>query len=322
MSVGLSTERLHGLRSHLVILMLAALWVLLLAGVALTQPWILSGYTVTSVLQFTTLLALVSLGQGLVVIGGSGVDLSVGGNVSLSAILGGLALQAGWPAWTLPLVCTASGLLLGAFNGLLVTRLRITPLILTLGSFYLFSGLALALTNGGTIPGVPAWLTGWGRGTWGVIPAPFLVLVVPAFALGILVLWQTSWGRWIYAMGASERAAHLSGIPVDRLRMAIFSVTGALCGLAAFVSLAWLGSARPNIGLNLELEALTAAMLGGLAIAGGRGAMPGVLAAALLIVTLKTVMLQAGLDTVWQVGTIGLLLIAALFVDRYALHKG
>lgn len=314
--------RLHGLRSHLVVMMLGLLWVALLAFLVTVQPWVLSPWTMTSVLQFSTLLALVALGQGMVVIGGSGVDLSVGGIVSLSAILGGLAFAAGLPAWALVILCPVLGALMGAFNGLLVNTLKVTPLILTLGTFYLYSGTALALTNGGSIGGLPAWLTGWGRGTWGIMPLPFLWLVIPAYIIAIVILWKTSWGRWIYAMGAGERAAHLSGIPVDRLRFIIYTITGALCGTAGFVSLAWLGSGRPNIGLNLELDSLTAVMLAGVAIDGGKGAIPGVLAAVLLIILLKTAMLQGGLNTVWQVGTVGILLIVALFADRYSMKKG
>ncbi|WP_428924828.1 ABC transporter permease [Marinibacterium sp. SX1] len=314
--------RLHGLRSHLVVIMLMVLWAALLLFLVTVQPWVLSPCTMTSVLQFSTLLALVALGQGLVVIGGSGVDLSVGGTVSLTAVLGTMAFSAGLPAWGLIILCPLLGAVLGAFNGWLVNTLRVTPLILTLGTFYLYSGSALALTNGASLGGLPAWLTTWGRGSWGILPLPFLWLVVPAYLVAILLLWQTSWGRWIYAMGAGEKAAHLSGIAVDRLRFIIYTITGALCGTAGFVSIAWLGSGRPNIGLNLELEALTAVMLAGVAIDGGKGAIPGVLAAVLLIVTLKTAMLQGGLNPVWQVGCVGLLLIVALFADRYSMNRG
>ena len=98
----------------------------------------------------------------------------------------------------------------------------------------------------------------------------------------------TAWGRWIYAMGFNERSARLVGIPVDRARLILYSLSGVLSGAAALISLAWLGSGRPNIGQNLELELLTAAMLGGIAILGGRGGVGGVFAAVMLLVTLKT----------------------------------
>lgn len=311
------------LRDNLVLAMLVALWVGMLATIALTEPWILSARTLTSVLQFSTILALVSLGLGLVVLaGGAGFDLSVGGTVSLSAVLAMFAHDAGLPGVLLPVACIGIGLALGFFNGILVTRLGLYPLIVTLGTFYLFSGLALALTGGAAQSGVPEWALVWGRGNWGPLPLPFLTLVIPAIMLALIVMLRTAWGSWIMAMGGDDRAAHLSGIPVARVRLVLYTVTGGLAGLAAFVSLAWLGSARPNIGVNLELEALTAVLLGGIAITGGRGGLTGVLAAVFLVVMLKTALLQSGINTVWQTGAIGLLLLLALFANRFSLSKG
>jgi ribose transport system permease protein len=305
-------------RGQLVHMMLVTFWLLLIGWIAFYQSWMLSGLTVISVLQFSTILALVSLGMALVMLSGSNVDLSVGGITSMAAVLGAMALGAGLPVWALLPTCLLAGAVMGGFNGFMVTRLKLMPLIVTLGSFYIFSGAALAITGGGNIPVVAEGLVAWGRGLWGNFPLPFLSLVVPLFLLAIVMMHHTTWGRWIMATGYNEKAAHLSGLPVDRLRFLLFVASGALGGLAGFVSLAWLGSARANIGVNLELEALTAVMLGGLAINGGRGALVGVLAAVLLIVTLKTAMLQSGLNTVWQVGAVGLLLVLVLFANRFS----
>ena len=305
------------LRKNPALAILALLWVLLALMVALVRPEMASGTSLTSILQFATILALVALGQGLVILaGGAGIDLSVGGTVSLSAVLAMMAFKAGMPGPLLPLACLAIGAILGLLNGVLVARLKIFPLIVTLGTFYVYSGLALSLTGGAAQGGVPGWALPFGRGTAGAIPLPFLLTVVPAFALAAVVLSLTSWGRWIYAMGHNEASARLVGIPVDRVRTILYTLCGTLAGLASFVSLAWLGSGRPNVGVNLELESLTAAMLGGIAIFGGRGSILGVLAAVVLIVTLKTAMLQLGLNTVWQLGAVGLLLILVLLADR------
>ncbi|WP_173934939.1 ABC transporter permease [Chelativorans sp. Marseille-P2723] len=310
-------------RNQPVLLVLALLWVGLISAIALFQPHILNVYTFTGILQFASILALVSLGQSLVILaGGAGIDLSVGGNVSLTAVLTMMALVAGLDAGWMPLLCVAIGAGLGLTNGILVTRLGFYPLIVTLGTFYIYSGVALALTGGSAISGVPTWSLTWGRGSWGVIPLPFLTLVLPAFIMAAIILSLTSWGRWIYAMGYNERSARLVGIPVDRVRILLYTLGGALSGLAALVSLAWLGSARPNIGVNLELESLTAAMLGGIAIFGGRGHVFGVFAAVILLVTLKTAMLQMGFNTVLQVGVVGLLLILVLLADRLSQHRG
>ena len=297
--------------------LLLGLWVILMIVMAISAPNFLSRFTLTTVLQFATILALVSLGQALVVLcGGAGIDLSVGGAVSLSAVLAFICINNGLP-WLLVLpTCIVSGLLLGLFNGLLVTRLNLMPLIVTLATLFVYSGAALALTGGATRSGVPTWLTEWGRGDIGGIPLPFLTMVLPTFALTALVLGASAWGRWIYAAGFDERAARLSGVPVDRIRLIAYSLSGSLAGLAAFVSIAWLGSARPNIGQNLELESLTAIMLGGIGIFGGTGGIGGVFAAVLLLVTLKNGLQFHNISAVWQLGAIGALLIVVLLLDR------
>ncbi len=301
---------------------LCGLWAATVLGLVVLKPGALSAATVTTVLQFSTLLALVGLGQSLVILcGGAGIDLSVGGVASLSACLAMLAYRAGLPALLLPPAAVVAGALLGWFNGLMVTRLRILPLIVTLGTFYVYSGSAVAVTGGAALGGVPAWLIPWGRGTLGSIPLPFLTTAVPSFAIAAVLLATTSWGRWVYALGFDERSARLVGIAVDRIRILAYVASGALAGLAALVSLAWLGSARPDIGQNLELTSLTAAMLGGIGIFGGRGGVLGVLAAVLLLVTLQTSLLQLNINSIWQVGIIGTLLIAVLLADRFALRR-
>lgn len=302
-----------------ILAILVLLWVVVVAGLAILKPGAFSLVTITTILQFSTILALVTLGQALVVLcGGAGIDLSVGGTMSLSAVLAMLAVKAGLPAACIPIVCLLAGVTLGAFNGWLVTRLGILPLIATLGTFYVYSGLALALTKGAAQSGVPDWLTAWGRAVIAGVPLPFLTAALPAFLLTLVLLHTTSWGRWIYAMGFNERSARLVGIPVDRFRLMAYAISGLCAGLAALVSLAWLGSGRPNIGQNLELNSLTAAMLGGIAIFGGRGGVGGVLAAVLLLVTLQTGLLQLNVNTVWQVGIVGALLVLVLFVDRFS----
>ncbi len=301
---------------------LCALWIVVALGLAVLAPGAINAYTVTTILQFSTILALVALGQALVVLaGGAGIDLSVGGTVSLTAVGAMMAVQAGMPGWLLPPACVLGGALLGTINGGLVTRVRLLPLIVTLGTFYIYSGLALALTGGSAQSGVPAWLIGWGRGQIGAVPLPFLTTALPGFAIAAVLLSTTSWGRWIYAIGFNEHAARLSGINVDRSRRLIYSISGACSGVAALVSLAWLGSGRPDIGTNLELTSLTAAMLGGIAIFGGVGGVGGVLAAVIVLVTLQIGLLQLNVNSIWQVGIVGLLLIVVLLVDRLSSRR-
>jgi ribose transport system permease protein len=303
--------------SSRILLLLTALWLAVIIFLAALAPSVFSASTVTTVLQFATILALVSLGQCLVIVaGGAGIDLSVGGMVSLSVILSMLAVKSGMPPVLLPPACILFGGLLGLLNGILVTRLKILPLIATLGTLFIYSGLALALTGGAAQSGVPQWLLPWGRGVLLFIPLPFLTLVTPIFLVAAVLLLFSAWGRWLLAMGFNERSARLVGIPVDRARLLVYALSGVLAGFAGLVSLAWLGSGRPNIGQNLELESLTAVMLGGIAITGGVGGVGGVIAAVVLLITLKTGLLQLNVNTVWQVGIVGALLIAVLLVER------
>jgi ribose transport system permease protein len=303
------------------LIILCALWILVIAGLLALAPGAFALSTVAAVLQFSTIAALVALGQSLVILcGGAGIDLSVGGATSLSAILTMLALKAGMPAMLAPPACLACGALLGALNGFLVTRWRILPLIATLGTFYVYSGLAVALTNGAAQGDVPAWLIPWGRGLVGGVPLPFITLALPAFILSGVLISFTSWGRWMLAIGHNERSARLVGVDVDRVRRAAYAASGLMAGAAALVSLAWLGSGRPNIGQNLELTSLTAATLGGVSIFGGKGGVVGVLAAVLLLVTLQTALLQLNVNSVWQVGIVGILLIVVLLIDRFSAH--
>lgn len=299
------------------LLVLAALFLAVIATVGFSQPYFFQASTITTVLQFSSMLALVSLGQALIILaGGTGIDLSVGGMVSLSSVLSVIALQAGLPPALLPAAPILIGVALGAVNGVLVTRVGILPLIATLGTFFVYGGLAMALTNGTSLSGLPAWLGPFGRGMVWLIPYHFLFIVVPLFLAVAVMLTLTSWGRWLYAMGHNERSARLVGIPVDRVRFIAYCFSGALSGLAGLVSLAWFGSGRPNIGQNLELESLAAVLLGGIVITGGSGGVLGVVVAVLMIVTLKTGLQLMNLSTVWQVGIVGALLLAVLLAER------
>jgi len=304
--------------------LLVLLWCVTLGVFVWLKPTIFGLASVTTILQFSTILALVALGQALVILsGGAGIDLSVGGMVSLSAVMAMLSLKTGLPSSFLPVVCPLIGMGLGFVNAVLVVRLRIFPLIATLGTFFVYSGLALALTGGSAQAASSIeWLLGWGRGNVFSLPLPFLTLVLPLFVLAFIMLGFTAWGRWIYASGYNEQSARLVGINVDKMRLILYSVSGLLAGSAGGVSIAWLGSARPNIGQNLELESLTSVMLGGFAISGGIGKIGAVLAAVILIVTLKTGLLQLNINTIWQAGIVGILLIFVLLVTKLAQIAG
>lgn len=301
---------------------LIILWVTMLVAFAVVVPNYFSWSNLTTILQFSTILALVTLGQTLVILGGGGgIDLSVGGSVSLSGLLLATLLVQGWPVPGAVAACLLLGAGLGAINGLLVTKVQIMPLIVTLGTFYAYNGLALAVTNGAPVRNVPDSFSWLGRATWFNIPVHVIVVLIPIALLLTLALTQWPVGRWLYAMGRNERAARLVGIPVDRVRFGSYVLSGGLASVAAIVATSWLLGARPNIGVNLELESLAASLLGGTSIFGGAGSFVGALMGAYFFVTLQMGLQFANINAIWQTGAVGLFLILSVVLDQFSKRR-
>ncbi|MBV8174840.1 MAG: ABC transporter permease [Verrucomicrobia bacterium] len=293
------------------------LWLIALGIFAARAPAFFSLANFTSTLQFSTLLALVTFGQTMVILsGGGGIDLSVGGIVSLSGLLIGLLIKQAVPIFIAGVAGLLSGGILGSLNGLIITRLKLLPLIVTLGTFYAYNGLALALTGGAPISGLPSSFGMLGQSAVLAIPLHTLVFVVPVFLIMTFILSQTPLGRWIYAIGGNEQACRLVGLPVDLIRLGTYTLSGMLAALAGLVADSWLLSARPNIGDNLELLSLTAVLLGGTSIFGGSGGLTGSFIAVLFFTSLQVGLQMLNINNIWQLGIVGLLLIGSVLLDR------
>ncbi len=296
---------------------LILLWVIALTVFAARAPAFFSLANLTSILQFSTLLALVTLGQTFVILtGGGGIDLSVGGIVSLGGLLIAFLIKQG----TTPFIAATAGVLfgglLGGVNGLIITRLRLLPLIVTLGTYYAYNGLALAVTGGVPISGLPSSFGLLGQSAVLAVPLHTLVIVLPTFIVMIFTLTQMPLGRWIYAIGSNERASRLVGLPVNAIRLGAYTFSGILAALAGLVADSWLLSARPNIGDNLELLSLTATLFGGTSIFGGSGGLIGSLLAVLFFTSLQVGLQMLNINNIWQLGVVGLFLIGSVVLDR------
>jgi ribose/xylose/arabinose/galactoside ABC-type transport system permease subunit len=296
---------------------LILLWVIVLAVFAARAPAFFSLANLTSILQFSTLLALVTLGQTFVILtGGGGIDLSVGGIVSLGGLLIAFLIKQG----TTPFIAATAGVLfgglLGGVNGLIITRLRLLPLIVTLGTYYAYNGLALAVTGGVPISGLPSSFGLLGQSAVLAVPLHTLVIVLPTFMVMTFTLTQMPLGRWIYAIGSNERASRLVGLPVNAIRLGAYTLSGILAALAGLVADSWLLSARPNIGDNLELLSLTATLFGGTSIFGGSGGLIGSLLAVLFFTSLQVGLQMLNINNIWQLGVVGLFLIGSVVLDR------
>lgn len=296
---------------------LAGVFGLCVAFFAVRSPGFVSLGNLNSILQFSTLLILVTFGQTLVILGGGGgIDLSAGGIVSLTGLAIGFALHQGASAAVAAGLGIVLGTLLGLINGVLVARLKLLPLITTLGTFYAYNGLAVALTEGAPISGLPSGFGRLGQESLAGVPLHTWFVVLPVFVILRFTLTQMPIGRWLYAIGNNERACRLLGLPVDGIRLWLYALSGTLAALAGLVADSWLLSARPNIGENLELLSLTAALLGGTSIFGGVASLTGSLMAALFFTTLQTGLQMVNVNAIWQLGTVGLFLILSVWLDR------
>ncbi|WP_442482896.1 ABC transporter permease [Aeoliella sp. SH292] len=225
--------------------------------------------------------AMVSLAMGLIIITG-GIDLSVGAMTGLAAVTLGLTIEAGYSPWWGGLFALVVGSVCGALNGVLITRASVHPLIITLATMAMFRGIALALTRGRTIQGIPEAFSNAIQGNVLGLPLPMWLFLLLALAATVL-LTSTPTGRFLYAIGHNQTAARLSGVPVRKIQLLLYTLSGGLCGLAAILLSTRYGQAKADFGTGLELEAITAVVLGGISILGGRGNIAGLLLGLLLL---------------------------------------
>jgi rhamnose transport system permease protein len=258
---------------------------------------------------------LIALGMTLVILTG-GIDLSVGASLALVSVVVGFAFSSGVPLWIALILGLLTGLLCGAFNGLFVTLLDLNPLVVTLGTFALFRGLAFVISNAGAVSAFPSWFEVFGQYYAGPVPLQLFVFIAAAVAVGVL-LSRGRFGRYVRAIGYNPHAARYSGVPVARTTVAVYALTGLLVAVAAIIYTSRVSSARADSGLGLELDVIAAVVLGGASIRGGSGTILGTVLGVLIIAVLRNGLFMAGVPTTWQLIVIGFVLIAAVFVNEF-----
>jgi len=268
------------------------------------------------ILRLSVELGLLSLALTPIIISG-GIDLSVGSMMGLAAIVSGwLWREQGWPIWTSSAAAILLGLMGGAINGFLIGRLRLAPLIVTLGTFSLYRGLAEGM-SGGVISytGFPADFIFLGQGYWwGFLPPQTVVLFVILIAVWVF-LHRSHYGRSLYAIGFSSEGARFAGVPVGWRLVTIYLVSGVVASLAAIIYTAHLGQARSDAGTGYELIAITAVVLGGTSIFGGRGTVTGTVLGLFAIVILQNGLRLAAVPAEFSGILTGLLLLSRILVD-------
>jgi ribose transport system permease protein len=268
-----------------------------------------------------SLVGLVAIVQTVVIVSG-GLDISVGSIAGLASVSAALALQAtGNQTAAGILAAVVAGIACGVVNGLIITVLRVNPVIATLATLSAFRGVALLLTNGSAIGVLDEQFNEIGSGRPLGIPFPIIVLAVFAILVHVLLRY-TIWGRNIYAIGGNPIAARLSGVDLNRYRLAVYMLSGVGAGIAGIVLTARTHSGQPQSGSQgLELEAVTAALLGGCALNGGKGTIFGTMLAVVLLGTLTNGMILLGIQSFYQLVAKGALLVLAVTIQQYRLSR-
>ena len=281
-------------------------------------------FTVDNILnqgRLMTEVGLIAIIMTFVIVTG-GIDLSVGSILGLVAILLGVF----WKNLGLPLpVAIGLGLLVGtlagAVNGLIITRFRVPPLIATLATLALYRGIAEGISQARSVRGYPDWFFVLGQGQVLGVPTQLWILGLVAL-LAAIVLTYTTWGRATYAIGSNEMAARFSGLKVDMTKLAIYSASGFAAGLAAVIFVSRVSTTRSDMGTGLELDAITAVVMGGTSIFGGRGTIIGTLLGLILIQTLKNGLSLAGIKSDGTIVLIGAALILTILLTNIFQRNG
>lgn len=310
----------HLLHSHPAI---SPLLVLIVAFIAFTivNPRFAQPSTISIILQQTAVVAALAIGQTLIILT-AGIDLAVGAISILSMLLmANLAANNGVPGGLAILLGIALGTLCGFLNGLLVTRLKLPPFIVTLGTVSIFAAIGLLYSGGASVGRnqMPPILNLMGTRfqvgpfnlTYGVI---FVVIMAAVVAF---VLSQTAWGRHVYAVGDDIEAARLVGIRVDRVLLSVYTVAGLIYGVTAWVLIGRAGTASPNAIVGANLETITAVVIGGTSLFGGRGGIVGTILGALIVYSFNIGLSLAGVDDQLRVLAIGVLIIVAVSIDQW-----
>jgi ribose transport system permease protein len=291
-------------------------FVLLFAVVAVLNPSFIEPLNLLNLLRQISINALIAFGMTFVILTG-GIDLSVGSILALSsALMAGMIVSGVDPILSI-CITALLGALMGAVNGLLITKGKVAPFIATLATMTIYRGLTLVYTNGNPITGLGDHYSFqlFGRGYFFGIPVPAVTMLI-TFIILWFILHKTSFGRKTYAIGGNETAAFVSGIKVDRVKCLIYSLAGMMAAISGAILTSRLNSAQPTAGTAYEMDAIAAVVLGGTSLAGGKGRIFGTLVGALIIGTLNNGLNLLGVSSFYQQVVKGIVILIAVLIDR------
>lgn len=293
--------------------------ILLFVALVIATPHFLTSVNLGSLARQTAVINILALGMTLVIITG-GIDLSVGSMLALAGLLGTTAIKAGQPIPVGIAIGIGAGVLCGLLNGLMITQLRISPFIVTLGTLEAYRGLALVFSKGLPVHGLPDSFSYLGDANLLGVPVSLWVLGVCALLMHV-VLQHTRLGRYAFAIGSNSNAAYYAGVPIMFHLVGVYAIAGTLTGLAGMIEASRLMTGQPTAGQGYELQAIAAVVIGGGSLQGGEGSVVGTLIGACIIGLLSNGSDLLGVNPYWQQVIIGAVIITAVGFDEFRKRK-
>lgn len=296
--------------------------IILMAVITIINSNFLTANNLLNLLLQVTSNALIAFGMTFVILTG-GIDLSVGSILALSSALTAGLLGSGMTVTLAILSSLILGCILGMMNGLLISYGKLAPFIVTLATMTIFRGATLVYTNGNPITkGLSdTFLFQFlGQGYIVGIPFPVIIMFIVFIVLYVL-LHKTAFGKSVYAIGGNEKAAYISGVKLNKVKIIIYSISGMMASISGLIITSRLSSAQPTAGASYEMDAIAAVVLGGTSLSGGKGRILGTLIGALIIGVLNNGLNIIGVSAFWQQVVKGVVILIAVLIDRFKVVK-
>jgi len=287
---------------------------LMIVIASLSSPYFLTAYNLKAVIRSLAFVSIVAIGQGCLLLLGE-IDLSVGSVAGLCGVIGGiLMVNVGINPYLSLILCLLLGAILGILNGLITVNLKLSSLIVTIGTAGIYKGINLVISKGRAITDIPKEIYFLGQGYLFNIPLPFVIMLI-VLVLIVFLTKYTPFGRYMYAVGNNKEASWILGIKVNFIRISTFMITGLLAALAGMIMVARLGSSQPAIGELWVLNSIAAAVIGGVALTGGIGSPAGALVGATIIGVIENIIVLYGVSVYWQTAVSGVIIVGAVALD-------
>jgi len=296
--------------------------IILMAVITIINSNFLTANNLLNLLLQVTSNALIAFGMTFVILTG-GIDLSVGSILALSSALTAGLLGSGMPVTLAILISLILGCILGMMNGLLISYGKLAPFIVTLATMTIFRGATLVYTNGNPITkGLSDTFLFQFLGQGYIVGIPFPVIIMfIVFIILYVLLHKTAFGKSVYAIGGNEKAAYISGVKLNKVKIIIYSISGMMASISGLIITSRLSSAQPTAGASYEMDAIAAVVLGGTSLSGGKGRILGTLIGALIIGVLNNGLNIIGVSAFWQQVVKGVVILIAVLIDRFKVVK-